>query len=141
MLGVTTFYPLALVVVFFAGVGAVSSAAQANTLIQINVPGNLRGRVMSVLTTVSVGSSPIGNGLTGTAGGVRGTPFVVLLEGAVVLATEVVASVAVLRGRIRFVDSRVVDVAPVLETSAAATARLQFEVMEAAEVEEAVESR
>ncbi len=58
-------YPLALVAMAFVGFGAIGMAATANTVIQLAVPNELRGRVMSVYTTVFVGSSPIGGLLMG----------------------------------------------------------------------------
>ena len=67
----TTSYPVALLAVFVAGVGAIGTAISANSLVQIAVPGPLRGRVMSVYTTVFSGSTPIGNGLTGGVGGTK----------------------------------------------------------------------
>lgn len=53
---------------------------------------------MSVWTTVTVGASPIGNGLTGGIGGLLGTPAALVVNGAVVLAAEAVAALTVLRG-------------------------------------------
>jgi hypothetical protein len=43
-----------------AGFGAIWMAANGNTLIQATVPDELRGRVISVYTTVFAGSTPIG---------------------------------------------------------------------------------
>jgi len=106
VLASTTSYPVALAAVFFCGVGAIATAASANSLVQITVPGPLRGRVMSVYTTLSVGSTPIGNGLTGGVGGLWGTPVALVLNGAVVLAAEAVAAVAVLRGYVRLGGGR-----------------------------------
>jgi MFS family permease len=97
----TTWFPLALVAVFFCGVGAIATAASANSLVQIVVPGPLRGRVMSVYTTVFVGSSPVGNGLTGGFGGLWGTPVALAMNGGVVIVAQLAVAVAVLRGRIR----------------------------------------
>jgi MFS family permease len=94
----TTSFPVALVAVFFAGGGAIATAASANSLIQITVPGQLRGRVMSVYTTVFAGSTPIGNGLTGGVGGLWGTPAALAMNGTVVLVGGAAAAVAVLRG-------------------------------------------
>jgi predicted MFS family arabinose efflux permease len=98
VLASTTSYPVALAAVFFAGVGAIATAASANSLVQITVPGPLRGRVMSVYTTVFAGSTPIGNGLTGGVGGLWGTPAALLMNGAVALGAETIAAFAVLRG-------------------------------------------
>jgi MFS family permease len=97
----TTAFPIALAAVFFCGAGAIATAASANSLIQITVPGPLRGRVMSVYTTVFAGSSPIGNGLTGGVGGLWGTPAALLMNGAICFGVQAVAGVAVLRGHIR----------------------------------------
>ena len=100
VLASTTLFPVALAAVFFAGVGAIATAASANSLIQITVPGPLRGRVMSVYTTVFAGSSPIGNGLTGGVGGLWGTPAALVMNGVVTFGAEAVAAVAVLRGHV-----------------------------------------
>src|SRR5450759_1577215 len=101
VLASTTAFPVALVTVFFCGVGAIATAASANSLIQITVPGPLRGRVMSVYTTVFAGSTPIGSGLTGGVGGLWGTPAALVMNGAICLGAQAVAGVAVLRGHIR----------------------------------------
>ena len=65
ILGVSRTYALSIVLMFFAGVGAISMAATCNTVIQLAVPDQLRGRVMSVYTTVFAGSTPIGGPLMG----------------------------------------------------------------------------
>jgi hypothetical protein len=100
VLSTTSSFPVAMTCVFFAGVGAIATAASANSLVQITVPGPLRGRVMSVYTTVFAGSTPIGNGLTGGFGGLWGTPVALLMNGGVVLVAEVAAGIAILRGKI-----------------------------------------
>ena len=58
--------PLTGLALFGAGFGAISMAATANASIQITTPAALRGRVMSVYTTVFAGSTPIGGLATGT---------------------------------------------------------------------------
>jgi MFS family permease len=47
------------------GFGAIGMAATANTTIQLAVPDELRGRVISVYTTVFVGSTPVGGLIIG----------------------------------------------------------------------------
>ena len=101
VLASTTSYPVAMVAVFFCGVGAIAAAASANSLVQITVPGPLRGRVMSVYTTVFAGSTPVGSGLTGGVGGLWGTPAALVMNGALAFGSSTVAAVAVLRGHIR----------------------------------------
>jgi MFS family permease len=53
-------YAVALPALAVAGFGAIWMAANGNTLIQATVPDALRGRVMSVYTTIFAGSTPIG---------------------------------------------------------------------------------
>jgi len=97
----TAYFPLALIAVFFCGAGAIATAASANSLVQITVPGPLRGRVMSVYTTVFAGSTPIGNGLTGGFGGLWGTPVALMMNGGVVVVAQAAVGLAILRGRMR----------------------------------------
>jgi len=101
VLASTKSYPVALAAVFIAGMGAIATSASANSLIQITVPAPLRGRVMSVWTTVWAGTTPIGSGLTGGVGGLFGVPVALVMDGGVVLAAEAVAAAAVLRGYLR----------------------------------------
>jgi MFS family permease len=58
-------YPAALVAMLFVGFGAIAMAATANTTVQLTAPDALRGRVISVYTTVFVGSTPVGGLLMG----------------------------------------------------------------------------
>jgi MFS family permease len=92
---------VAVAAMYFSGAGAIATAASCNSLIQITVPGPLRGRVMSVYTTVFAGSTPVGNGLTGGLGGLWGTPAAVLMNGLATVAVAGAGAVAVLRGGIR----------------------------------------
>ena len=97
----TTRFEVGLVAMFFCGVGAIATAASANSLVQITVPGPLRGRVMSVYTTVFAGSTPIGNSLTGGIGGLWGTTGALLMNGLVTFGAELIGATAILRGGIR----------------------------------------
>ena len=99
-LSFTTSFPVALACIFFAGLGAVAMAATANSLIQVTVPGPLRGRVMSVYTTVFVGSTPAGNAFTGGLAGGFGTPLAILVDGAVSILGAGAAAAVVLRGAV-----------------------------------------
>jgi len=58
-------YPAALALLVLIGAAMVVLAATANSYIQLTVPNHLRGRVMSLYTTVFVGTTPIGNTLAG----------------------------------------------------------------------------
>lgn len=80
---------------FLAGLGSIAMAATANTLIQLAVPDRLRGRVMSVYTTVFAGSTPIGGLMAGGIASAMGAPAGLLLGGgvAVVVALGGVLSI------------------------------------------------
>jgi MFS family permease len=58
-------FPLAIPAMAIVGFGAIGMAATANTTIQLAVPDELRGRVISVYTTVFVGSTPVGGIIVG----------------------------------------------------------------------------
>jgi MFS family permease len=58
-------FAFAMVTMMFVGFGAIGMAATANTTVQLAVPDELRGRVISVYTTVFVGSTPLGGLLMG----------------------------------------------------------------------------
>ena len=98
-LSTTSVFWIALVAVFLAGLGAVSMAATANSLVQVSVPGLLRGRVMSVYTTVFIGSTPAGNTMTGAMAGGFGTPVAVFVGGFVALLAGAIAGITALRNR------------------------------------------
>ena len=74
-------FAFALVVMAVVGFGAIAMAATANTTIQLNSPDELRGRVMSVYTTVFVGSSPIGGLLVGWIASNAGVEVALALSG------------------------------------------------------------
>jgi MFS family permease len=58
-------FGLSMLAMFVTGLGAIGMAATANTTIQLTVPDELRGRVMSVYTTVFAGSTPVGGLVAG----------------------------------------------------------------------------
>ncbi|MBM4408806.1 MAG: MFS transporter [Chloroflexi bacterium] len=58
-------FTLSLLCMYGVGVGGIGMAATANAAIQTAVPDHLRGRVMSVYTTVFAGSTPIGGPVSG----------------------------------------------------------------------------
>jgi predicted MFS family arabinose efflux permease len=81
-LGLSRWLPLSLAMMFVAGWGAISMAATANTVIQLAVPDVLRGRVVSLYTTVFVGSTPIGGLFSGVvASGFGGAPAALIVGG------------------------------------------------------------
>jgi MFS family permease len=65
LLAMSTAFPLSLVLMVPIGAGGITMAVTANATIQLAVPDGLRGRVMSVYTTVFSASMPIGGLLMG----------------------------------------------------------------------------
>lgn len=57
----TDYFPLALVLLFFIGLGLLSQASMMNTMVQGMVRQEFRGRVMSLYILMFLGLSPIGN--------------------------------------------------------------------------------
>ena len=76
-------YAVALVAMAAVGASAILMAATANTAIQLAVPDVLRGRVMSVYTTVFVGSTPVGGLLMGGLASVIGVATAFVAGGAI----------------------------------------------------------
>jgi MFS family permease len=98
VLGGTSSIPIALLAMFVAGLGGIAMAATANTLVQLTVPDQLRGRVMSVYTTVFAGSTPFGGLMSGAIASAFGAATAIGLGGALSLATGA-AAMASIRGR------------------------------------------
>jgi len=66
-------FPVSMFVIMFGGWGMVSYLAAANSYIQVSVPDELRGRVMSVYSFVFLGTVPIGNSIMGVIADKAGT--------------------------------------------------------------------
>ena len=64
---------LSYVMLFLVGVGALNQIVNANNLIQLAVPDELRGRVMGVFTTMFLGMAPLGNFTVGSLAHYVGT--------------------------------------------------------------------
>jgi MFS family permease len=76
---------LSLLVIMAAGWGMVSYLAAANSFIQVTVPDELRGRVMSVYSLVFLGTVPIGNAVMCFVADMVGTPRAVTASGVICL--------------------------------------------------------
>jgi len=90
-LGLVNILAVSLVLMFVAGWGLIAMAATTNTIIQLAVPDVLRGRVMSVYTTVFAGSSPFGGLFAGTVAAAAGAPAALALGGAIALLVAILA--------------------------------------------------
>jgi MFS family permease len=82
VLAVSLSFPLSLLAMAAAGAGGIGMAVSANATIQLAVPDQLRGRVMSVYTTVFAGSVPAGGLVMGAIASAWGVPLA-LFVGAV----------------------------------------------------------
>ncbi len=83
--------PVAILCMFGVGFGSIAMTATANTSIQLAVPDNLRGRVMSVYTTVFAGSTPIGALFAGMLAAQFGAAIAFGVGGGVSLGVVIVA--------------------------------------------------
>jgi len=118
VLGAVPSYAVALVAMFGAGAAAIAMMIAANTSIQLAVPDRLRGRVMSVYTTVFAGSTPIGAPAIGWLASAFGTPVALFVGGGIAIACSLVAGAWIMRGGLRLAGPGRVPVA--LETVGAA---------------------
>ncbi len=76
---VTTNYLASLAILLTLGLVGVSFTTSANTLIQINVPDALRGRVLSVYMLLFAGSTPVGGLLIGSVSHALGVPSALMV--------------------------------------------------------------
>lgn len=77
----SSIFLVSLAAIMLGGWGMVSYLATANSYIQVSVPDELRGRVMSVYSFVFLGTVPIGNAIMGTVADNIGTPYAVTSAG------------------------------------------------------------
>ncbi len=80
-LAATRGFPVAMGLMVLIGFGSILMAATGNTTIQLAVPDHLRGRVMSVYTTVFSASVPIGGLAMGAVASAFGVPTAIALGG------------------------------------------------------------
>ncbi len=78
---------LSVFMLFLGGWGMISLMATANSLLQLSVPDDLRGRVMSAFALVFLGFAPIGNLIIGWLAEGLGTALAVTLGGMLCLIT------------------------------------------------------
>jgi MFS family permease len=83
---VSRIFWVSLVIIMIGGWGMVSYLALANSFIQMSVPDELRGRVMSVYSFVFLGTVPIGNAIMGSVADRIGTTNAVTVGGTVCVA-------------------------------------------------------
>jgi MFS family permease len=86
----STIYPLALSLLFVAGFVELSFNSMAQTLVQINAPADIRGRVIGVYSMAALGMRTVSGVTIGVIGGLIGIHYSLALS-AVVLAAVVIA--------------------------------------------------
>ena len=82
--------PLSLVALAFAGMGIVTQMALSNTVLQMLVDHDKRGRVMSLFTMAFMGIAPFGSMLAGTLASKFGAPLAVAVGGVACIAGGVI---------------------------------------------------
>ena len=92
-LALSTSYPLSLLLMVPIGAGGITMAATANATIQLSVPDGLRGRVMSVYTTVFSASVPIGGLMMGGLASAAGIAAAIAVGGILSLATGLLGAI------------------------------------------------
>jgi MFS family permease len=86
---VSKLFWLSIIVIALGGWGMISYLALANSYIQISVPDELRGRVMSVYSFVFLGLAPVGNAIMGFAADTIGTTHAITVGGAICIITSI----------------------------------------------------
>ena len=86
-LGLTTHLPTALILLVLIGWGSVTQLVVMNTLVQLEIPNGLRGRVFSVYLWALQGVAPFGSLLIGALAQHWGVPLAALVGGLVSLVS------------------------------------------------------
>ena len=81
LFSISTSYWLSLLLLLAAGWGIITQAATINTLLQLETPDNLRGRVMSFFTMMFLGMTPVGSFFAGVMAYWFGAPTALLTSG------------------------------------------------------------
>jgi len=95
--GFSSVLPLSMVLLAIVGWSTVAIGATSNTIIQLTVPDALRGRVMSVYTTVFAGATPIGSLLMGSLASRAGVTATMALAGIITVVFTGLAAVWAIR--------------------------------------------
>jgi MFS family permease len=80
-LAISRLLPLSLMIMLFVGLGTILQVATSNTVLQIIVEEDKRGRVMSLFTMSFLGMIPFGNLLGGFLAERIGAPNTLIIDG------------------------------------------------------------
>ena len=89
-------YPLALTLLFFAGFVELSFSSMAQTLVQLNAPADIRGRVIGVYSMSALGMRMVSGITVGIVGGIIGIHYSLAFS-AMALALVIVVLLLLLR--------------------------------------------
>src|SRR5512143_2545058 len=78
-LALSTSFWLSMLIMGFCGITAITCATSTNSLLQLNTPEQLRGRVLSINVLLTQGSTPIGGLFLGSVGQAAGVGIAILL--------------------------------------------------------------
>jgi MFS family permease len=92
LVGISSWLPLTLILLIFMGAVGIVYTASSNTGLQLNTPGELRGRVMSLYFLLFAGTTPIGGFLIGVLAARLGVQPAITLMGAICTIGVVAAS-------------------------------------------------
>lgn len=92
LIGLSFMHNLAcsLILMFLTGYGMVTIMASSNTIIQVNVEENKRGRVMSIYTMAFMGTAPLGSLFEGAVAEQIGVPYTFLLNGIIMFVLTLI---------------------------------------------------
>jgi MFS family permease len=79
-LAISQVYAITALLLVLLGFASVAYTATSNTLLQLNSPDHLRGRVLSIYFLLFAGSTPIGGFITGTLASRIGVPETLIIE-------------------------------------------------------------
>lgn len=82
-------FALAYLLLSLVGVSTITFTTNANTLVQLHTPQQLKGRVMSIYTLLFAGLSPLGSLMSGSAASAFGSPVTLALGGGIALVCVV----------------------------------------------------
>jgi MFS family permease len=78
LLALSTSFGLSLLLLVAIGLAGITCATAVNSLLQLNTPEQLRGRVLSINVLLTQGSTPIGGFFLGSLGQVAGVATAIL---------------------------------------------------------------
>ncbi len=78
LLALSTSFGLSMLLLIATGLAGITCATAVNSLLQLNTPEQLRGRVLSINVLLTQGSTPIGGFFLGSLGEVAGVPTAIM---------------------------------------------------------------